>query len=280
MHAGPGHAVVHQEEDEGVIQAAGGFELLHDPPDVLIHPVNHRGIERHLEIQFIPHLFVVGFPLRNVEGGQGPFLVDQSQLHHPLVALTAELVPAHVLEPAAVLFGVFLAGMQGKMRGVVGDVEKKGLVGMLIEAFVHEVEGIVGEDVGGVPFAVGVEMIDRGLGCGQHFLVVKIYLTVRQHREIGIDEVAGTVKTVETAGNGRLLGVRAKVPLACHHGTVPTFAEAFGQGRHMRQDDAAVAGNAPIPGHMSHPRLMLIDPGQQGRPGGAASSGVVELGKP
>ena len=156
--------------------------------------------------------------------------------------------------------------MKREMRGVVGDVEKKGLVRVLLERFVHEVEGIVGEDVGGVPFLIRVQVVDRSLGRGQHLLVVEVNLTIAQHRKVGIDEVAGSVKTVESAGNGRLLGFRTEVPLARHHGAVASFSEALGQGRNAGKDRPAVARDSPVPRHMSHPRLMLVNPGQQGRP--------------
>ena len=148
------------------------------------------------------------------------------------------------------------------MRGVVGDVEKKGLVRVLLEGLGHEVEGIVGEDVRGVPFPVRVQVVDRSLGCGQYFLVVQVYLAIAQNRKVGIDEIAGTVEPVEAAGNRRLLGVRTKVPLACHHGTVATFAEALGEGRDIGQNGPAVTWNSTIPRHVAHPRLMLVDPGQ------------------
>ena len=140
-------------------------------------------------------------------------------------------------------------------------------------------QGVVGEHVRGVPLLVGVQMINRRLGTGQHFLVIEKNRAMAQHCEIGINKIARAVKTIKTAGDGRLLRRGTQVPLAGHHGAIPALPETLGQGRHVGQDSAAVTGNAPILGHVSHARLVLVNPAQQGRTRGAAAAGVVKLGK-
>ena len=167
--------------------------------------------------------------------------------------------------------------MKGEVGSVVGDIEKKGLVRVFFEGLLHKVESVVGEDVGGVPFPVGVQVIDRSLGRGQHFLVIEVDLAIAQNRKVGVDEVAGSVKPVEAAGDGRLMRFRSKVPLAGHHGAVASLSKLLGQGRNVGQDGPAVTWDSPVSGHMPHPRLMLVDPGQQGGPGGATPARVVKL---
>jgi len=105
-----------------------------------------------------------------------------------------------------------------------------------------------------------MQMVDRRLGAGQHFLVIKKNRAVLEHREIGINKIARPIKTIKAAGDGRLLRRGAQVPLAGHHGAVPALPEALGQSRHVGQDGAAVAGNAPILGHVAHAGLMLVHP--------------------
>ena len=167
--------------------------------------------------------------------------------------------------------------MKREMRSVVGDVEKKGLIGMLVEGLIHKVKGVVGEDVGGVPFLLGVQMIDRILGGRQHLLVIEVHLTIAENCKIGINKITGSIKAVESAGDRRLLGFCTKMPFSCHHGAVTSLAKAFGQGRNIGQNGPAVAWNSPVSRHMAHPGLVLVNAGQQGRPGGTASTRVVKL---
>ena len=150
---------------------------------------------------------------------------------------------------------------------------------MLLKRFIHEMQGVIGKDISGVPFLIGMQMVNRCLGAGQHFLVIKKHRAVLEHGEIGIDKIARPVKTIKATGDGRLLWLRSQMPLASHHRAVPALPEALGQSRYVGQDGAAVAGNAPIPGHVAHARLMLVHPAQQRRARGAAAAGVVKLGK-
>ena len=45
------------------------------------------------------------------------------------------------------------------------------------------------------------------------------------------------------------------------------------------QDGATVAGDASIPGHVAHARLVLVNPGKQRSTLGTTATGVVKLGK-
>lgn len=41
-------AVVGGEDDQGVLQRPHHLDLVQDPADLLVHPVDHRGVDRHL----------------------------------------------------------------------------------------------------------------------------------------------------------------------------------------------------------------------------------------
>ena len=48
---------------------------------------------------------------------------------------------------------------------------------------------------------------------------------LNKNSEVGIDEVAGSVETVESTHDGRLMRFSTEVPLAGHHGAVTAFAK-------------------------------------------------------
>ena len=151
--------------------------------------------------------------------------------------------------------------MQREMRRVVGQIQKERLLRVSLEGFIHEMQGVIGKDIGRVPLLIRMQMVYGCLGARQHFLVIQKNLAVLEHCEIGIDKIACAIKTIKPTGDGRLLWLGAQMPFAGHHGAVPTLLEALGQSRHMRQNGAAITGNSPILGHVPHARLMLIHPG-------------------
>ena len=84
----------------------------------------------------------------------------------------------------------------------MGQVQKHGLFRVLLERFIHEMQRVIGKDIGGIPFLIRVQMIDRFLGTGQDFLVIEKYRAVLEYREIGIDKIVRAVKAIKPAGSG------------------------------------------------------------------------------
>jgi hypothetical protein len=122
-------AVIGEEEDEGIIEAAGLLEGVEDAADALVHGIDHGGVDGHAEVPFLAFLLGDGVPGGDfgVAGGEGPAFVDEAGGGETFVAFGAELVPSfHVL--AAVLLDVLGQGMEGPMGGGVGEVEGEGFV--------------------------------------------------------------------------------------------------------------------------------------------------------
>ena len=152
--------VVGQEQDEGVVQSVHLAEPGQEPADVLVHPVDHRRVDGHLQVervllgvaQALPFPIVVdvaperpAVPVHVVlRRAEARVRGNDPQLAHARVPLRAHRVPAPAVR-AAVARDVLFPGLQRIVRDVVRHVEEERLAALL--RVVEEAEGVVGQDV-------------------------------------------------------------------------------------------------------------------------------------
>ena len=153
--------VVGQEQDEGVVERAHLGQPRQQPPDVPVHPVDHRRVDGHLQVervllglaQALPWPIVIdvaperpAVPVHVVlRRAEARIRGNDPELLHARVALRPHRVPAPAVR-AAVARDVLVAGLQGIVGDVVRHVEEERLAARL--RVVEEAEGVVGQDVG------------------------------------------------------------------------------------------------------------------------------------
>lgn len=260
-------AIISEEEDEGIIEAAGLLEGAEDAADALVHGIDHGGIDGHAEVPFLAFLLGDGVPGGDfgVARGEGPAFVDEAGGGETFVAFGAKLVPSfHVL--AAILLDVPGEGMEGPMGGGVGEVEGEGF---LAGGFADHAGGVVREGVGHVEALFG-----RGEG-----LIIEGHFAPRVEAE----EVGGAGDEaevlVEATVNGPVGAVFADMPLAGHHDGVAGGFEGLGHGLAVVVEVALIGGDAAVVNHVADAGLMGIEAGEESGAGGAAAGGVIELGE-
>ena len=110
--------IVGEEQNQGVFRCTHGMELLQDSSYFLVHPVHHRGVNRHLirleaslcRIEFFPGNGAVHFirpqlfqgireRIRrtdlSLDGGQGA-ATDSHRLHASPSSLSQRIPPFHI----------------------------------------------------------------------------------------------------------------------------------------------------------------------------------------
>jgi hypothetical protein len=274
-------AVIGEEEDEGILVGAGFFKKGDEFPNILIDAIDHGGVDGHLDIHFVALFLVEGMPLGDGGGARGEQSVfaEETEFFLFLEALFAEFVPADFVF-AAVFGDIVFEGLEGPVRGGVGEVEKGGAI-LIYLFFFEKLDGVVGVGVGGVECFVGGAF--RGIDifvAGGHAAGV-----------FRVEEAGGTgdaaVEFFEAALEGpAIFVVVAEVPLSGHEGGVSLISEDLGDGDALVIDVALVGGGfggaASAFGRLGHPSdtgLVWVEAGHEGGAGGAAAAAVVELGE-
>ncbi len=225
--------VVGEEEDQRVLECVHREELVEDPADLAIHPVDHRRVDRHLagleialsrvedgpgerSVQLVRAEFLdgVGERIRRAQvafhrGQPGP---PDLQALEPTPALVSQGVPAGEV-------GVAIAGdvarrrLEREVRSREGDVAQEGLRPVMIRVILLALVGVVVNRGRGVIAAPG---IDRGKGLA--------VLLMEPGREVPvlIVEAIGMVEPI-------LQRRPIDVPLAGVIGTVPLRFQDLGQ---------------------------------------------------
>ena len=153
--------VVGEKDDQRVVERVQPLEVRDHPPDVPVQPVDHRGVDRHLQVQRVllggaqacPGPVAVDVAaVRTAEGvdvvlrrAQAGVRRKDPQLAHPLVAGRAHGVPA-LQVGTAVARDVLLARLQRIVADVVGQVQEEGLAAR--RRVVEKPQRVVGQDVG------------------------------------------------------------------------------------------------------------------------------------
>ena len=273
--------VIGEKEYQRVVEGLRFLEVGHEFPYVLVHPVDHGCVDRHLEIHFILLLLIQRIPVRNARGAgrKSPVRADQAGLDLPIEPLLPQLVPTDLVF-STVLRDVVLEGLQGPVRGGVGKI-KKGRALLACLLLLEKTDGVIGEGIGGVE-----GFVRRAFRIGQ-LLVPERNVT----RTDGVKEAGGprnaAIVFLETPLEGPAVPrIVAQVPLASHQCCVVMALEGFRYGDAPAVEIALVGGWSPFSpvasrglGHMPDADLVRMEPGHQGGPGGAASSAVVELGE-
>lgn len=260
-------SVIGEEEDEGIIEAAGLLEGVEDAADALVHGIDHGGVNGHPEVPFLAFFLGQGIPGGDfgVAGGEGPAFVDEAGGGEPFVAFGAELVPSfHVL--AAILLDVLGEGMEGPVGGGVGEIEGEGFV---FRGFADHAGGVIGEGVGHV----------------EALFWRRIWLVIEGHFAPGIEaeEVGGAGDEaevlVEAAVEGPMGPILADVPFAGHHDGIAGGFKGFGHGLAVLVEVALIGGDTAVVHHVADAGLVGVEAGEEGGAGGAAAGGIIELGE-
>ncbi len=268
-------AVVLQEEDQRVVQLSGPAQFGDDPPDPLVHPVDHRRVDLHAPR--LPRLVRHAVPIAHLRR-QVPIGPDQAQLLQPL-----ETLPPNGLV-AAVVFALVLGdllgrGVHGPMGGRVGHVEEQRLIGPALAVVADEPDGVVGDRVGVVePGGLVVRVGERG----DHRVIARQRAGIVVASRSADRAVESLEAPLERPVVFRpLVGVvPCHVPLAGHAGRVARLAQHFGD-RHAAVAQVALKPlQALVLGHVPDGHLLRIEPAVQTRPGRTAPGRVVELAEP
>ena len=168
--------VIGGEEDEGILVSAHGLELSDDAADLLIHTVDHRGVDGHLrglEValligEFGPRERAVHFAgtefLHRVGEGVGradvTFEGRQRGIGYAHDLLAGETRGAQGFPAGEILVTIFgdvlRQGLQGEVRGDERDVVEERLIGVVRCMVLEALDGVVGNgDAGVIAFLIG-----------------------------------------------------------------------------------------------------------------------------
>ena len=239
-------AVVREKENKAVVEEAVLFEALEHPADVLVHAIDHGGIDRHAG----------GFPIAMrdcLPGARVPVPradVPAVPQHAPGLQLfvtgSANGVPALAVD-AVIAGDILFVRMQRPVRRRVRQVEEEGLVGF--HALVDHLERVLGD-------RVSVVVAGRR---DLHAAVVFHHVVRREEIQRPVESAVEAIEAalsrcwmhqvpdppaVDLAGDE----IAADMPLAGHAGPVTR------QTKHLRNRHAVVAQEALIG------RRACIDP--------------------
>ncbi|OPZ07452.1 MAG: hypothetical protein BWZ10_02824 [candidate division BRC1 bacterium ADurb.BinA364] len=223
-------AVVGEKQDQRVVEFSQGFEGCDQPPDIPVHSVDHRGVDRHFQIEGL--LVRDAFPGRIalVARRQGAgFAIEQPQADHALVSLFAQPIPPAKVAPA-IPGDVLGPGVQRIMRRVVGQIEKKGL--LLAAVFLQPLDGVVRESVGRVKVRVFWRIRLELLAFDGPAVLLRLHfarrLRLARPGVAGIPEIAGAVEQAEIPVESALDRQAVQMPFAGHQRAIAGRAERFG----------------------------------------------------
>ncbi len=264
-------AVVGEEHHQRILLPPDLLDLLQDCADRPVHRIDLGGIGFH------PPL--VPGAQRRLRPGKHPRIarrelpvtVNDADVDHPLVALLAEFVPAHI-EAARVGIEDVLSGVQRPMRGREGYIQKKRR-GDFLRTVEHR-GGLLADRLGVIEIRI-------------LYLADKLVLPHQGHRvEVTPRADKRAVEVIEAAlPRPRVFrtlpaDVPSQVPLADHGRLVAGCAEQLGDRGALGVQIAAVARQPEVDCRVPDASLVGVEAGQQRRAGRAAAPGAVELGEP
>ena len=258
-------AVVRKEEDQRVFGDAEVIERVEQAADVLVHAVDHGGVGLHAEI--LP----LGVDVFVLIPGFG-FLVAlwnrPLRFHQPhgdlfLEAVFAQDIPAFG-EAAFVLGDVFRFGVEGVMRGGVGQVVEKRAAAFGVTA--DGINGVIGEGVGGVEIVGELGDAFVVVAEGPDFPTFELGVGL-----VGIEEIAAAVpeavRLLESSVVWEGSRFAAVVPLPTHARGIAREAEALAEGDHVFREELFLPLAA----------VAWVEPGEEGSTRRGALGVVVEL---
>lgn len=274
-------AVIRKEQDQGLVVQAGLLQVRHQFPDVLIHPIDHRRIDGHLQIHLVLLGFVQPVPGRNAFGGRRklPVRMDQAQFDLAPIALAAQLFPAHAI-PAAVPVDVFFMRLERPVRRIVSQVQERGSSPIPTLLF-QETDRMIRECVRRVKRSVrrAFRLVD---------------LPVADHdaaRRLGLKEIHRAFDTAVELLEAPLQRptipiVVPQMPLAGHHRCIPVLLQHLGDRHALAIQLAAICGRFGLaalrPRRLGHPAdacLVRVQAGHQRGSCRTAAARIMELRK-
>ena len=262
-------AVVRQHQHQRVVGHAAGVQEVHQPADLRIGVLEHRGIGCLQAGEQAPLIHAVLGPgldhvvARRQLGAFG----HQAQCLLALQALLALHVPA-VGEQRVVLQDQLTRGLVRRVAGTQRQpLQPRGtrciglLLGQVADGLVDQV---LAEVVAGLVRAGRVD----GRVVAHQFGRVLVGLGV--HEAVEAVEAAAQRPAVVGAARARLRQ-RRHVPLAQHRGAPAVRAQHLGDGAGLLGDLAAVARKAAVEvGQAAHAHRVVVAPAEQRRARGAA----------
>ncbi|OQC18699.1 MAG: hypothetical protein BWX70_03432 [Verrucomicrobia bacterium ADurb.Bin070] len=270
-------AVVRGEQDERVLEGAHRAELRQHAPDLAVHAVDHRGVNRHLvglkgalfRREGLPRqrpvdlvraelLQVVGKIIRGPQLAfrRGESAAHQAQRLHALQAFGAERVPALPVA-RAVARDILGRRVQREVRHRKGEEGEEGAVRMGCGVLLEAADRMVGKGGGTVIAALRIDGRQR-----------PVILQVALGIEIAV-VVLKVIRAVEPAV-GHRSGSAGHVPFARMISAVTERLEQVGQR-------ARPGREAPFARVLME--LLRVVAGDQRAACGPAAGGVVALGE-
>ena len=198
-----------------------------------------------------------------VSRGDVPLRIYKAHLDLLLQTLFAQDVPAFG-EAAFVLGDVFRFGVEGVMRGGVGQVVEKRAAAF--GATADGINGVIGEGVGGVEIVGELGDAFVVVAEGPDFPTFELGVGL-----VGIEEIAAAVpeavRLLETPVVGESAGLAAVVPLPTHARGIAREAEALAEGDHVFREELFLPLAA----------VAWVEPGEEGSTRRGALGVVVEL---
>jgi len=163
-------AVVGEEKDKRVLPFAHRFDLVNDPPDLQIHAVYHRGMDRHLAGLELLLFICQGFPrerfidfavaedleiVRKMVGrsevgfGAGKCPVEEPEFAHFFPTLRPHRLPTRGIG-VLVKGDVLRQGVEGKVGRGKGEVVKKRSTVMIGRMIPQHLDSMIGEGDGAI----------------------------------------------------------------------------------------------------------------------------------
>jgi len=217
---------------------------------------------------FSPFQVFVRVPVLSVPFGQGVLLrIDQAHFDHPFIARFADRQIAVVINP--LVFGdIGRPGLQGEVRGRIGQVEKEGF--FMQVRFIQPPQGPVGEGVGGIEVAIfgSVGMVGRLV-----VAPVTVPFPGRSRFPLalnsGIPEIGASIPQAVVMVKPAVMKVLGAVVLAGGQSPVADRAKHLAEGGAVFHDIR--------PGHV---RFLMVHSSQKRRTGRITFGRVVELREP
>ncbi len=262
-------AVVREEHEDRVVEAADRLELRDQATDVLVDPVHHRGVDLHVpgEQLLLPRVEVVPRPdvvvLLRVARGELQPLGHDPELLLAREPLRAQGVPPRVV-PAAVLRHLLGPGVERRVHRTVREVQEERLLGIARGALAEHRDRVVGQVVGEV-VAVRVPVdLDDVVVLHDPVRVVE----VREGVEDAVEAVEAPLARPRVLRTGRrAVRVLGQVPLPHHHrGVARLVAQDLRDRRGVGGQLLGVPGEPRVEVRdRAEARPVGFETGQQGR---------------
>ena len=199
-----------------------------------------------------------------------PRLVNDPHFQLPGVTPGSQLVPA-LQEFAAKFRDLIRRCLEGEMRGIMSQIKEERLPGL--PCFINKFQSERGPQIRGVPIPP-----QRGIVVGQFNAIQK---QIGAGMPCLVETTRWSIETaLESPGSRRFSRPVPHMPFSGHGGEIARWFQHFRKRCALVIQVPHISRHAIVANHVSHPRLMRIDPGEQGRAGRTTAPGIVKLREP